>query len=359
MLKPRPSRLAVRIMPATRRRFLQTFAAGAAGLLAACGRAGPEKAAPATTGNPYAALEAGRFLGDRRVLAEITTGPAFTEGPAVGPDGRVFFTNIPANQILVWDPATQRHTVFREDSHGANGLCFTPGGDLLVCEGTAGRITRLDPSMGRVTVLADRYDGQPLQAPNDLCLAANGQLYVSSRGTQGPPTSNPRAVYWLDPDGTLHRLLAEPDVHNPNGVALSPDEQTFYLIEADGAEGRNRHLRAYDRAADGSLHRPRVLYDFYPGRSGDGMAVDAQGNLYVAAGLHARRDTSETLDTRPGIHVFTPQGVLVDYAETPVDTVTNCTFGGEDLRTLYVTCGPLLLSFRTQIPGKANYRIGA
>lgn len=344
-------------MPHTRRRFLQTLTASTAGLLAACGRA--EETPTTTLGDAYAALEPGQFLGERQVLTEITTEPVFTEGPAVGPDGRVFFTNIPANQILVWDPAAQTRSVFRENSNGANGLRFTPDGELLVCEGTAGRVTRLDLATGEVTVLAETYEGQPLQPPNDLCLASNGQLYFSSRGTQGPETTNPRAVYRIDPDGALHQVLAEPDMHNPNGVALSPDEQTFYLIEADGAEDRNRHLRAYDRAADGTLSNPHTLHDFYPGRSGDGLAVDQQGNLYVAAGLHALRDTSETLDTRPGIHVFNPQGELVDYAETPVDTVTNCTFGGDDLRTLYVTCGPLLLSFRSRIAGKAAYRVGA
>ena len=86
------------------------------------------------------------------------------------------------------------------------------------------------------------------------------------------------------------------------------------------------------------------------------MAIDAEGNLYVAAGLHRRRGTSETLDTLPGIHVISPQGRLLAFVETPEDAITNCTFGGEDLRTLYVTCGKLLLSMRTRIPGKPAYR---
>jgi gluconolactonase len=84
--------------------------------------------------------------------------------------------------------------------------------------------------------------------------------------------------------------------------------------------------------------------------------VDAEGNLYVAAGLHRRRGTAETLDTRPGIHVISPKGQLVAFIETPEDTVTNCAFGGKDLRALYVACGKLLLSLRTKIPGKPAYR---
>jgi gluconolactonase len=86
------------------------------------------------------------------------------------------------------------------------------------------------------------------------------------------------------------------------------------------------------------------------------MAIDEQGNLYVAAGLHKTRGTSETLDTRSGIHVVAPEGKLLAFVQTPEDTITNCRFGGADLKTLYVTCGSLLLSFATQIAGKAAYR---
>jgi gluconolactonase len=136
----------------------------------------------------------------------------------------------------------------------------------------------------------------------------------------------------------------------------SPDDKLLYLIDADGQENRARRIRVYDLKPDGTVTNERLLYDFYPGRSGDGMAVDAEGNLYVAAGLHRRRGTSETLDTRPGIHVITPQGKLVAFLETPEDTITNCRFGGQDLRTLYVSCGKLLLSMRTRIPGKSSYR---
>ena len=89
------------------------------------------------------------------------------------------------------------------------------------------------------------------------------------------------------------------------------------------------------------------------------MRIDAEGNLYVAAGLRRPRGTSETLDTRPGIHVISPSGKLLDWVETPEDTITNCAFGGPDWRTLYIACGKLLLSVRTRIPGKPGYRFKA
>jgi gluconolactonase len=141
----------------------------------------------------------------------------------------------------------------------------------------------------------------------------------------------------------------------PNGIVTSPDNKTLYIIESHPDAKHHRDIRAFDLEG-GKLSGERVLIDFYPGRSGDGMRVDAEGNLYVAAGLHKTRGTSETLDTRPGIHVISPQGKLLAFRETPEDTITNCAFGGEDLRTLYVTCGTLLLAIRTEIAGKASYR---
>jgi gluconolactonase len=95
----------------------------------------------------------------------------------------------------------------------------------------------------------------------------------------------------------------------------------------------------------------RVFYNFYPGRSADGMTIDSEGNIHAAAGLHRTRGTSETLDTKPGIHVISPKGQLLEYIPIPEDTVTNCAFGGSDMKTLYVTAGKTLFRARTKIAG--------
>ena len=110
-------------------------------------------------------------------------------------------------------------------------------------------------------------------------------------------------------------------------------------------------IRAYDLDPEGTVHNMRVFHNFYPGRSADGLCIDTRGTLYAAAGLHSRRGTSETLDTRPGVHVFSPAGKLLDYIPIPEDTVTNCAFGGADMRTLYVTAGKTLYQVRTETPG--------
>jgi len=342
----------------SRRDFLYTLTATA--VTAGAGCESDSTIARSLSANRYDDIDSAEFLSELSIVARLERTEVGTEGPAVARDGRVYFTNMPTSEILRWDPASEQLEVFRENTNRANGLLFDPQGRLLACEGAAGRITRMELGTGEIEVLADSYDGLPLDAPNDLCLDSQGRIYFSSRPATGAPSrGNVISLYRLDPDGRLTRLLSAPDVDMPNGLALSPDESTLYMIEAHRGVDRHRDLRAYDLASDGTLSNERVLYNFYPGRSGDGMCIDAQGNLYIAAGLHNLRDGSETLDTRPGIHVISPQGELLAYRETPTDSVTNCTFGGGDLRTVYATAGPHLVMGRSTLPGHPRYRPAA
>lgn len=312
----------------------------------------------------YAGLKSDEYLGKVRIETEIKDKTVFTEGPAVDRNGVVYFTNVPVEKILKWEPGKKKLSVFREKSNKANGLLFEPDGSLLACEGGAGRVTRTNMKTGKISVVADRYNGFPFAAPNDITRDKKGRLYFTSRpGTNDPKMGNPNAVYRIDPDGTVTQLLhtnrkrpkntSFPATHMPNGIVLSPDEKTLHLIEAHPDAGFRRNIMAYDLSSKGELSNQRVQINFYPGRSGDGMCIDSMGNLYVAAGLHKTRKTSETLDTKPGIHVISPKGELLAYRRTPVDTITNCNFGGKDLKTLYITCGKYLCSLRTKIAGKA------
>ena len=307
--------------------------------------------------NHYNGLNTEKYLGKVNVETRINDTIVFTEGPAVDRAGNVYFTNVPISKILKWNSMTKELSVFRTGTNNTNGLRFALNGDLLMCVGDPGKLAKIDMKTGKETILADQYMGKGLQSPNDLDFDSMGRIYFSSR-TDKPDLEkqNVRSVYRIDPDGKVHQLLSEPEIHMPNGVVIAPDEKTLYVIEAHGGENHNRNILAFDLHKDGSLSNQRVLYDFYPGRSGDGMCIDEKGNLYVAAGLHKTRGSSETLDTRPGIHMISPQGKLLAFRETPEDTITNCTFGGDDLRTLYVTCGTYLLSIRTGIPGKKTYQ---
>jgi len=331
-----------------RRQFLQTSVVAA---LAAAVR--PTRAAGIAA--RYEGLATDRYLSDLKTVAKVTGPKVFTEGPCCDHAGNVYFTNTEASQILKWDG--KELAVFCQDENAANGLLIDRQGRLVACEGKSGRVTRTDFATGKIEVLVDQFGGHPLGGPNDLCFDQKGRIYFTSRlPNEDAAKGNVNAVYCIDPDGKVSQILHAPDIDMPNGIVTSPDDKILYLVESDGRADRKRCILAFDLAADGMVSKQRKLIDLYPGRSGDGMAIDEQGNLYIAAGLHKTRGSSETLDTRPGIHVVTPAGELVAYVQTPEDTITNCRFGGADLKTLYITCGTLLMSLQTKIPGKPLYR---
>lgn len=338
----------------SRRMFLRTLCAGAAGV-------GFLRAGPSVFGGvSYDNLASDQYLGAGKIVATVDTPKFFTEGPAWDGQRYLYFSNVSANQICRYDIAAEKLSVFRENTNAANGLEFDRAGQLLACEGglnDQGRVVRIDPATGDLKVLADAFQGQPLGAPNDLVIDTKGRIYFTSRFAMADPASGRvNGVYRIDPDGRLNRILGSPEIDMPNGIELSPDEKTLYLVESDGREQKSRCIRAHDLQADGTVARMRVLINFYPGRSGDGMCVDADGNLYIAAGLHQTRKTSETLDTRPGIHVVTPEGKLVAYSPTPEDTITNCIFGGKDRQTLFVTCGKHLIAMPSRRPGVQRHK---
>ena len=215
------------------------------------------------------------------------------------------------------------------------------------------RVTRTNMETGDIEVIADEYNGKQLHQPNDLSFDAQGRIYFTDRpgANRRPEQTGVHGVYRIDTDGSIERILTEPEVLRPNGIVISPDDSTLYIIETEQSEGGPRLIRAYDLSAEGRVSNSRVFHNFYPGRSGDGMTIDSEGNLYVAAGLNNLRGTSETLDTVAGIHVFSPSGELLEHIPIPEDTITNAAFGGLDLRTLYITAGKTLFSVRTEIVG--------
>jgi gluconolactonase len=192
-------------------------------------------------------------------------------------------------------------------------------------------------------VLADSYQGAALRGPNDVSIDSRGRLYF----TDLPGA----AVYRLDGPGQLTRILAGPEIQQPNGIQVAPDDRRLYLVESNQAKDGARMIRVYDLLPDGTVRNMRVHYNFYPGRSADGMSIDAEGNLYAAAGLNRLRGSSETLDTKAGVHVISPAGKLIHFIPIPEDTVTNTAFGGHDMKTLYVTAGKTLYRVRTATAG--------
>ncbi len=278
---------------------------------------------------------------------EIAAEVAFTEGPTADAEGSVYFSDIPSERILRLAPDGTLAT-FREKSNRANGNVIDPQGRLVTCEaGEKKRVTRTDLKTGKIEVLAESFEGRPLEGPNDVTFDGKGRLYFTDRDSR--PTVG---VYRIDPDGQVARILADPEIEKPNGIVLSPDDRTLYLVEANWAPGGARAVLAYDLQADGTVRNKRVLYDFYPGRSMDGLSIDSAGNVYGAGGLNrVPKGATVTLDTKAGVHVISPAGKLLRFIPVPEDAVTNCCFGGPDLRTLYVTAGKTLYRVPVEIPG--------
>ena len=285
-------------------------------------------------------------------LEVLFDGAFFSEGPAVAPDGSVFFSDITfskpsgmqAGHIWRYDPQTGTTAIYRSPSGMSNGLKFDAMGRLITAEGAdfgGQRVTRTDLATGKTEIIAGLYEGRPFNSPNDISIDEKGRIYFSDPRYLGhEPIDQPvMAVYRIDPDGTIERIIT--DAGKPNGVCVSPDQQSLYVVSNDNGNtgifrllGTPAHkgrmaLLAYDLHPDGTATFREVLVDYYPEDGPDGLVADVDGNLYVAV-----RDV-----TRPGIVVYSPSGEELAYIPTPV-VPTNTAFGrGEESKTLYVTYG--------------------
>jgi len=300
------------------------------------------------------------------VANETTPAPAavvcFLEGPAVDAAGNVFFSDIANNRILKMN-AKGTVTTFRADSGRTNGNYFDAEGRLISCEGSEQgpgrrRIVRTDMKTGEITVLTDKFEGKRFNSPNDCCVDAKGRIWFTDP-FYGPDRTglemDVEGVYCID-NGKVKRMLTQKEINRPNGIAVAPDDKTLYVIDAHPKEGGNRKIWAFDLAADGSLSKQRVVYDFGKGRGGDGMRVDMNGNLWVAAGINKPRgNKGESLDVPAGVYVISPEGKLLGRIPIPEDLITNIAFGGPERKTLYVTAGKTLFRFPVKVSGYAAY----
>ena len=303
--------------------------------------------------------------------AVIAATVCWLEGPACDEHWNTYFTDVRGNRVLKL-AADGALSVLRGPGQAnyPNGQAIDHEGRLITCEegdpavGTPPRLTRTDLQSGAVEVLVDNFEGRRLSGPSDVAVDEAGNIYFTDGGRPFflPPlptehTQFPNgfmestSVFRLSSAGKLARILGDSSVVWPNGINLSPDSRTLYVVENDISECGIRQLRAYDLDPEGNASEMRVVFDFYPGRSADGITVDRDGNLYVAAGLNNLRGTAETLDTKAGIHVFSPNGERLRIIPILEDSVTNVTFGGKDFRTLYVTAGKTVFAVENDIPG--------
>jgi gluconolactonase len=287
------------------------------------------------------------------VLEKVADGHGWAEGPVwVRDGGYLLFSDVVENTVFRWKPG-EGETVFLRPSGytgaaaftgkepGSNGLAIDPQGRLVFCQHGDRRISRREPD-GRLTVLADRFEGKRLNSPNDLVFKSNGDLYFTD-----PPFGLPRTfddsakelpfqgVYRRSVDGTLTLLTS--DLSAPNGIAFSPDERTLYVSNAD----RERLVWvAFDVEPDGTLGRSQVLYDgtrSLADRRGtaDGLKVDANGNIFGAG--------------PGGVYVFAPDGAMLGWFDFG-GNVGNVAWG-DDGASLFIAANAVVYRVRLTTSG--------
>jgi gluconolactonase len=280
-----------------------------------------------------------------------------TEGPVW--DGEfLIFTHIPDSIILKFDPKTGTSMTYREGTNYANGLSFDTSGRLYACEGGARRVVRYDGD--KVVVLADRFEEKKLNIPNDLAIDTKGDVWFTDpyyEGSGGDWSLDPDnkeldhdSVYRIDVGDESPKVIRVTfDTTRPNGLLFSLDYKTLFVAQSGRLPEEKRELRAYPVNSDGTLAKYKVLHDFGDHRGVDGMVLDSEGNIVACAGY-------DEGGPGPIIYVFSPSGDVIETHPTPFDRPTNCTFGGEDLTTLYVTNGQgYLLRAHTDRRGRLNY----
>ena len=299
-------------------------------------------------------------------------GCILTEGVAAGHDGMMYFSDITftkfckdpsglylqAGNIWKYNPNTGECTIFLSPSGMSNGIKFDAEGNMIAALGAdyGGRmLIKTDMKTGKSYILSGLFRGRPYNALNDISIDEKGRIYFSDPRYLGhEPIFQPGyAVYRLDPNGKVTRIIT--DAGKNNGVCVSPDQKTLYVVSNDNGwfgfmqldKGEKTHqaahvLWAYDLAPDGSASNKRELINFYPYSGPDGMVADEEGNLYVA--LRA--------ENRPGIGVFTPDGKERAFISTGKELPTNVGFGrGNDSNLLYVTSGKSLYKIRVKKKG--------
>lgn len=284
------------------------------------------------------------------VLEQVYSGVAFAEGPAADADGNVYFSDCPNNRILCYRPSDGTTIVWKDPSQRANGMNFDAQGRLLTCcaggpdlSGGARSLLRYEHD-GSITNLASHYNGKPLNAPNDLCFDKQGRIYFTDPryGDRSDIEQDCMAVYRLDSDGSLTRVID--DMQFPNGILISQDNRSLYIVDHNPDEGGARTLVAYTINEDDTCQYRETLHDFGTGYGGDGMVLDIHGNIYLTAG---EGDTA-------GIYIFSPTGNQLGFIQVP-EICGNCTFGGDDLKTLYIAASTSLYSIRLNYPGLLTY----
>ena len=259
-------------------------------------------------------------------VKQLATGFKFTEGPAADSSGNVYFTDIPQNKIHIYSPSGEV-TTFLENSERANGLYFDQKGNLITCQGGGRKIVSIDPA-GKITTLADNYQGKKLNSPNDLWLAPNGGIYFTDPRygkKRDDLEQDGEHVYYLPPDSkTLIRVTN--NLIKPNGLIGTPDGKTLYIADP----GANMTY-VYKINPDGTL-TDKI---YFTTEGSDGMTIDTKGNIYLTSGA---------------VKIYNPNGEMIETIEIP-EKPSNVTFAGKNKKTLFITARKSIYEIKMNTKG--------
>lgn len=258
-----------------------------------------------------------KLIAKNSTLKQIAIGYSFTEGPAVDFNGNVYFTDQPNNQILRWSIAGKIE-VFMDNAGRANGLYVDNEGNLLACADEKNELWKINPENKKIEVLVKAFEDKLLNGPNDLWVDPKGGIYFTDpfykrpywkRSEKEIPEEN---VYYLTPDYKTLRVVAT-DFIRPNGIIGTADGKKLYVADINAGK-----TYTFTIQADGSLTNRTLFAEM----GSDGMTLDHKGNLYL---------------TGRGVTVFNKKGKKVGTIKIPQNWTANVTFGGPNLRTLFIT----------------------
>jgi gluconolactonase len=265
-------------------------------------------------------------------VEKIGGGFGFLEGPAWSRENVLAFSDLARNKLIKFTPGEGAEDL-RVDSSGANGNTYDAAGRLYTCQSRGRRVIREDKK-GRIEVLAERWQGKRLNAPNDIVVRKDGEIYFTDPAfgrEQDARELDFYGVYRIPRKGAME-VIAKPK-GRPNGIALSPNGRVLYVTNSD-----ERNVRAYDVDKTGAASNERLLIDGIPGVP-DGIRVAEDGSLYIAANA---------------ILVYSPEGKLLNTYALP-EKPSNCAFGDGDLQSLYVTARTSLYRIRLDVKGSLQY----
>lgn len=272
------------------------------------------------------------------VIQRLWTGALWAEGPAWNGVGRyLLWSDIPNNRQWRWLEEDGHTSVFRSPSEYSNGNTFDFEGRQIACQHGLRRVVRYEPD-GAVTVIADKWQGKPLNSPNDVVVHPDGGIWFTDppygilgnyEGFQARQEVK-EAAYRVDPKTGKMDLLTD-ELDKPNGICFSPDYRKVYICDT----GDPRDIQVFDVVDGRTIRNKRQFTNMKMSGLGsglgngiaDGIRADVDGNIWAGAGRGG--------PGYDGVHVFTPEGERIGIIRLP-EICANVCFGGTKRNRLFM-----------------------